>query len=81
MPIVPGLNDDRETIEATARFVQRLPGVTLVNLLPYHQTGIMKFKRLGKLCQLEGASCPSIADMEKLSQIFTSHGLTVRIGG
>ena len=81
MPIVPGLNDDQETIAATARFVQRLPGVTLVNLLPYHQTGIMKFKRLGKLCQLEGASSPSIADMEKLSQIFTSHGLTVRIGG
>jgi pyruvate-formate lyase-activating enzyme len=68
-------------IEATARFVEELPGVTLVNLLPYHRTGIMKFKRLGKLCQLTGIDGPSVAEMENLSRIFNCHGLRVKIGG
>jgi len=81
MPIVPGLNDETPLIEATARFVEDLPGVTLVNLLPYHKTGISKFKRLGKLCQLTEVDGPSAEHMETLSRIFHSHGLRAKVGG
>ena len=48
VPIVPGLNDADDDLEATVRFAASVPGVKQVNLLAYHHTGSYKFSRLGK---------------------------------
>jgi pyruvate formate lyase activating enzyme len=48
VPVVPGLNDDPDHIEALARFAASLPGVRRVHLLPYHALGLRKRARLGR---------------------------------
>jgi pyruvate formate lyase activating enzyme len=45
IPVVPGVNDEPEEMEAAARFAASIPGVRQVNLLPYHATGRHKTDR------------------------------------
>jgi pyruvate formate lyase activating enzyme len=46
VPVVPGANDDRESVSALADFVVRHPGIRRVELLPYHPLGRHKYDAL-----------------------------------
>jgi pyruvate formate lyase activating enzyme len=81
MPIIPGLNDNDENLEAVARLAAAIPGVRQVNLLPYHKTGIVKFKRLRQTYRLEEVPASSLEDMERARQKFCAFGLIVKMGG
>jgi pyruvate formate lyase activating enzyme len=49
MPIITGVNDSEEEIHAAGLFCKTLgKAVTLVQLLPYHRLGSVKYKRLQK---------------------------------
>ena len=56
IPVVPGHNDSRENIEATARFIRdKLDNqVTQVQLLPYRQLGVEKYESLGLCYGMDG---------------------------
>jgi len=81
VPIIPGLNDDAENLEATARIAARTPGVRRVDLLPYHAHGVAKFGRLGKAYDLGAIQPPSSERMEEIAGGFRTQGLDVTIGG
>ena len=81
MPIIPGVNDDDENLEATAKLAISIPAVRQVNLLPYHKTAIFKFKRLQQTYRLESVPDPSSEELEKVRQKFSALGVIVRIGG
>lgn len=81
VPVIPGVNDDRVNMEATARFLAPLPGVRQVDLLPYHPTGVAKFARLGKAYALAGTPSPTHDQMEELAALFRARGLTTTLGG
>ena len=46
MPVVPGANDDRESLMALVDFVARHPAISSVELLPYHPLGLHKYEAL-----------------------------------
>jgi len=46
MPVIPGANDDDESLAGLADFVARHPGVRSVELLPYHPLGLHKYEAL-----------------------------------
>ena len=81
LPIVPGFNDDAAELGKIADFVTELRSVTLVNLLPFHRTGLHKYQRLGQIHHLEGVEAPSAATMEGLAAIFRDRKLPTKIGG
>ena len=81
VPVIPGVNDDEANLAAIARFVATINGVRQVNLLPYHQTGIQKHRRLGVAYELATARPPSAAEMEQAAMPFRAYGLKVKIGG
>ena len=81
VPIIPGINDDQENLEATGQFVARLPGVRRVDLLAYHTFGASKFKRLGKDYALDALQPPSQERMDEIARGFRAHGLEVTLGG
>jgi pyruvate formate lyase activating enzyme len=81
VPVIPGVNDDRANLEATARFLAPLPGVRRVDLLPYHATGQAKFARLGKTYAHAETAPPSAQALEDAAAIFRARGLTTFIGG
>lgn len=91
MPIIPRVNDDDKNLEAVAEFAASVPGVRQVNLLPYHKTGIIKFKRLRPLhlpvgrkeqgYPLENVPEPSPEYLEKARLKFSRLGLITKMGG
>ncbi len=81
VPIIPGINDDEDGLQAMARFAAGIPGVRQANLLPFHLTGVPKFRRLGKRSPLDGLEPPSPETMAKFLDIFRAAGLSAKAGG
>jgi pyruvate formate lyase activating enzyme len=61
--------------------VTGLSCVTLVNLLPFHRSGLHKYERLGQVHGLHGVEVPSEELMERAADVFRACKLPVKIGG
>jgi pyruvate formate lyase activating enzyme len=81
IPVVPNVNDDAENISATVDYLTTLPGITRVDLLPYHPTGEAKFARLGKHYPLHGTRTPSADHMASIAAHFVARGFATTVGG
>jgi len=82
IPLIKGVNDDDDNIDATATFVAGLAGARKpVNLLPYHNVAEGKFAKLGKSYKSATMSEPDEADLERVISRFSNHGLTASVGG
>lgn len=79
MPVIPTINDDGADIEATARVLAQINGITRIELLPYHRLGASKYGRLGLPYQLEGIEPPTAEQMETLAELMRRHGLEVHV--
>ena len=81
LPIIPGVNDDGDNLQATARLAASLPAVRRVCLLPYHRTAIGKFENLGREYGLGDVQSPSRERLEELALNFENTGTETHIGG
>ena len=81
VPVIPGWNDDRENLVATAEIASALPAVRQIHLLPYHGTGIQKQERLGQNPSLRNVTPPEPAHLQELAGVFAEHGLKTHVGG
>jgi pyruvate formate lyase activating enzyme len=81
IPVIPGINDDGSNLNEIARLAASIPAVRQVNLLPYHETGITKFERLGESYPLGHLDPPSPRDLELAAERFRAAGLPTKIGG
>jgi pyruvate formate lyase activating enzyme len=73
--LVPGLTDDAEDIGKIAAFAAGLGNVQRVDVLPFHQMGMFKWKRLGIPYTLEETAPPSQDLVERTCAIFAAQGL------
>ena len=48
IPLIPGVNDDEENLEATAALLEGTTGLQRVELLPYHKTAGAKYPMVGR---------------------------------
>lgn len=80
MPVIPGINDDAQNATDLAQFL-KLAGIRRLDLLPYHEIGSDKYRRLNRAYQLEELRPPSSEQMQKLAEGFRRHGMEVRLGG
>jgi len=80
-PLIPGFNDDEDNLEAMASFVGALPSRHPVFVLPYHPTGVDKYRRLSKDPPEIDYRSPSDDEIEVVVQRLCSHGLEVHTGG
>lgn len=79
IPVIPMFNHDEKNIRDTAQFCKRLGNaVEVVQLLPYHNLGVMKYLRLSDDPVAE-ATLPNDAYIEKLKRIFEEYGLPVTV--
>ena len=79
IPVIPRFNEDEENIRATAEFCVGLgEAVQVVQLLPYHNMGVMKYLRISDGKPLE-AIPPSDEKMDRLRELMASYGLNVTI--
>lgn len=82
VPTIPGYNDSKENIGATAKFVvENLGKDVKVHLLPYHKLGESKHTRMEDDHEPFVSEVPSDEHMEELRSYVESFGLTAVIGG
>ena len=83
VPLIPGINDDNENLEAICRFVKSLETVGEVHLLPYHEYGRVKYKRLGRSYPLlkHAGLDPDDIKLTAAKEIVQAAGFVVRVGG
>ena len=71
IPLIGGVNDDAENMEATARFVVALSGEKKeVNLLPYHKIAQTKYQKLGRPEEFRLLEEPTKETQSKAIAIF-----------
>jgi pyruvate formate lyase activating enzyme len=80
IPIIPGVNDHDANIEAAAAFLKALDKISYIMILPYHETGLEKYRLLGIPCPLPDTLRPDPERMERIVQIFQSLGFQVSLG-
>ena len=73
--LVPGLTDDAAEIERIAAFAASLGVVQRVDVLPFHQMGQFKWKRLGIPYTLEQTPTPTQELVDRTLGVFRAAGL------
>ena len=79
MPLVSGLNDDPDDIENTARFIQGLNNIEIIELLPYHSYGTGKYGLLGIKYDGYEYSAPDESIMQSVKDLMSQSRIPVKI--
>ncbi len=80
VPVIPGVNDDRENLQALGHFAALLPGIQQVTLLPYHHAAAGKYERLGAAYPLPQVAPPGEQAMGEIARMLEAYGLPVCVG-
>lgn len=75
IPLIPGVNDSEEEMEEIATLLCTLPGITLIEVLPFHHLGSNKYDSLGKPYPSKALSPPSKERLEEVIALFREKGL------
>ena len=80
VPVIPKLTDKELNLRQTAEFCVSLgSAVKLVQLLPYHKTGQMKYDRLGWRYRLSNVEPPEDEFMQNTLEMFQGCGLNCQL--
>ena len=71
--VVPGFTDDDESAHALGQFIQDMDNIEKIELLPYHQLGLHKWKTMGYDYPLDGVPPPSKETMERIQNILLGY--------
>ena len=79
IPLIPGINDDAKNLEQTAAFVSRLPNITGIELMGYHNIATAKYEALGMVYSLPDTTPPTEEAMQAAASIFAHTQLNVKM--
>ena len=79
-PLIPGITDGRENLEAIATLMKKLD-LKRIDILPYHSIAKDKYKRMGKIFLLDGLKEPGDEKVKEVNDFFRNKGLVAGIGG
>lgn len=80
-PVIPGVNDDDANVFRLGEFVSSLGSVKEIDVLPYHELGIEKYKRLGMVNRMPEVEPPSTSKTGAIVEKLEGFGLLVKVGG
>ena len=82
IPLIKGVNDDKENILRSAEFIAALSGAKKkVNILPYHNIASKKYEKLGVEYAQGTMDEPDQDHQKHILEIFQSFGIEAIIGG
>ncbi|MCF6180378.1 MAG: glycyl-radical enzyme activating protein [Geopsychrobacter sp.] len=82
VPLIKGVNDDFDNINALGRLVAGLPGgARPLDLLPYHNIAAHKYVKLQQDYAEEALQIPSEGEVDDICKRLQDFGLEVSVGG
>ena len=81
IPVIPGVNDDDEQIDATIDFLTALQSNPEVHLLPYHRLGVSKARTLRTTARSVRSYCFDSDRFDAIYRTFSRRGIKVKTGG
>ncbi|MBN1388638.1 MAG: glycyl-radical enzyme activating protein [Bacteroidales bacterium] len=83
IPVIPGFNDDPDHLKALRDFVLGKQGVNIerIDLLPFHRSGVAKYRKLSLEDKMKGVEQPSTTRMDELKKYFFESGINVKVSG
>jgi pyruvate formate lyase activating enzyme len=80
LPVIPDFSDSEESIRATGLFCKSLgEAVAMIQLLPYHNLGVMKYQRIDDSKIVLEAEPPSDEKIQLLKEVLEALGLPVTV--
>lgn len=80
-PLIPGVTDDADNIEAVAELLAAMSSPQQVDILPFHRVGSGKYHRLSRRNPLAHAEPLATEAVHAVRQQFENRGLRAGIGG
>jgi pyruvate formate lyase activating enzyme len=82
VPLIAGLNDDRQNLEQMATFIAQLPGPRpKLSFLPFHNVAENKYRKLGQIYDFSEMAVPGTKRLQQAVDICAAHGLIASVGG
>jgi len=81
VPLIPGYTDTEKNLSDILTFIQTLPGLSGVSLLPYNPLGEDKARRFGLADRIAALSMQTKTEMERYADKFKACGYRVQVGG
>jgi len=78
MPLIPGINNDRENLHALADFLNRI-GRSSIELMPYHQFGRGKYTATGKLYAMGDQPGATQEDADTACRVLNGLGIACSV--
>ena len=79
MPLVPGANDDAETLRGIGAFLGKL-NISRMKVLPYHSMARSKYTALGMKDTMPAVDSPTDEDLQKAVELLKSYGINAISG-
>ncbi len=83
IPLIRGITATMENIREVTGFLAPFrKSIEQVDLLPYHRTGLHKYRKLGIGCEMpEPEAVPGNEETEEISRVFLEEGFLAKRGG
>jgi len=83
IPLIPGLNDDDETLLEILSIAASIRKLKEIEILPYHRLGVGTYAKLGRKYELEDVATPSREYIIQRTEFLRKHMLNVpvKVGG
>jgi len=80
-PVIPGYNDSPAILSAMATLLGGMSGIEAVELLPYHNLGVPKYRALGRSYPLKEVEPPTEEELASIRETLEAAGLRVIVEG
>jgi pyruvate formate lyase activating enzyme len=77
VPVIPGINNSQENLEASGAFLASLPNLEAIHLSGYHDIGIAKYESLGLVYQLPEQRPPTPEELTHAAEVLRGYNLPV----
>jgi pyruvate formate lyase activating enzyme len=77
IPLIPGINDDKENLRKSAEFLAGLPHIPGVELIGYHEIAQSKYEGLGMPYKVAGIKPPAKEAIQLAEDVFLQYSLQV----
>ena len=83
IPVIPGVNDDPSHLVSLIAFINKIKTaqVRMISLLPYHKTGLAKYRKFGRENLMGPIEQPTTERMKEIKELFAETGIKIKIGG